>query len=285
MRTFIFTATILILAASNTYSDSAQSNALNIPHKYGRVIYSTNHNSPNQLYIIGISHRDSIHLKNSSNTVQSQIETFRIAEWLIQNKGISMILPEGYFSSSQRHTAPIDRSKNSPLNIEILQERLTDESVFTNAEMLLREKYGILSRQIEDLNMYQAVSAKMKELKISRNDLIESQFIISELTYLQNRRTANMLQQIPDILDKELKRGSISNKQALLTIGMNHISEIIKYLKQGRIEIASPLFMSYKDFYSELQLRDNNYGVSVIIPEILANDNELIKLVMLDDIQ
>ena len=51
---------------------------LNPPAQYGEVIYQTNEKSPNQLYIIGTSHRDSLTCLNGSLTPRVQAEVYKI---------------------------------------------------------------------------------------------------------------------------------------------------------------------------------------------------------------
>lgn len=116
------------------------------------------------------------------------------------------------------------------------------------------------------------------------NDTYESLFIKSGLDYLQERRTAAMLQKIPEVIEGEYREGRIKNKKAIFTIGMSHIPGIIKYLKQNKIEINSPAFTSYDDYLSGVKLLEKNFGVTIIIPRTLADDLELLKLTRLDDV-
>ena len=58
----------------------------------------------------------------------------------------------------------------------------------------------------------------------------ENLLIRSELDYHQKRRVATMLQKIPGIINEEFLEGRIDNKKALFTIGLSHISDIIRYV-------------------------------------------------------
>jgi hypothetical protein len=262
-----------------------------IPFEQGDVVFSCNETSPDQIYIIGISHRDTLTRANGSDTLRSQIETFRISEWLIQNMGLELLLPEGFFlrEESVKNNKP-DKIYASMKNEKIffdtktLEEKLGEDSIYINAEMLLMEGYGINSRQVEDKDLYNAVIEKISLLKEYGRDTYESFFIRSGLDYLQEIRTAAMLQKIPEVIETEHREGRIQNKKAIFTIGISHIPDIIKYLKQNRIEIDSPAFSPYHDYQSGIKLLEEKYGVTIIIPRTLADKNELLRITRLVDI-
>ncbi len=65
---------------------------------YGEVIYQSNGETYNQIYIIGLEHRDSITRSNGTNTSKVQAEVYKIGEWLILNEGLRLLLPEGFFT-------------------------------------------------------------------------------------------------------------------------------------------------------------------------------------------
>lgn len=262
-----------------------------LPSERGEVVFSCNERSPNQIYIIGMSHRDTLTHANGSNTVKSQIEIYRIGEWLIQKEGLELLLPEGFFSKEASDkkedlikTAASENGIRVSFDTKTLEEKLGKEDAYINAEMLLMESHSIKSQQVEDINLYNAAREKINLLEKFGNDTYESLFIKSGLDYLQERRSAAMLQKIPEVIDSEYRAGRIKNKKAIFTIGMSHISGIIKYLKQNRIEIYSPAFTSYDDYLSGVKLLENDFGVTIIIPRTLADNRELLKLTRLDGI-
>lgn len=67
---------------------------LDMPAEYGDIIFRINPHSPKQLYIVGISHQDPNSGANNSTTVQTQMEIFRIGEWLKANRRLDLLLPE-----------------------------------------------------------------------------------------------------------------------------------------------------------------------------------------------
>jgi hypothetical protein len=262
-----------------------------LPRERGEVVFSCNEKSPNQIYIIGISHRDTLTRANGSDTLKSQIEIYRIGEWLIQQEGLELLLPEGYFSrevSDKKEdiikTSIPDNGARVSFDTKTLENKLGKEDAYINAEMLLMESHSINSKQVEDINLYNAAREKINLLEKYGDDTFESLYIKSGLDYLQERRSAAMLQKIPEVIDSEFEAGRIKNKKAIFTIGMSHLSGIIKYLKQNRIEIYSPVFTPYDDYLSGIKLLENDFGVTIIIPRTLADNRELLKLTRLDDV-
>ncbi len=265
------------------------------PREYGEVIYRYNEKSPNHIYIIGTSHRDSLTLKNGYNTVRAQVEAYKIGEWLIRNKGLELLLPEGFFSVGNKNPEKENAVKVSyaggaenkaQTDTGILEKRLGDNTVYVNAEMLLKENYLIKLRQVEDRKLYDAVGHDIFGLEKCGNDTSGCFFLRSELEYLQERRTAAMLQAIPDKVDYEFLQGNIQRRDALFTIGMSHLYEIIKYLRENKITIYSPLFNTAgkEDYIAELNLLKKNYGITIILPKALADDDDVLKRTRLNKI-
>lgn len=262
-----------------------------VPFETGEVVFNHKGRSSGQVYIIGTSHRDTFTGANGSDTLRSQMELYRISEWLINNRGLELLLPEGFFSREDRdekNTSIIavtpENSNRMPFDTRTLEQKLGDDNVYTNAEMLLMESHGIKSRQVEDMNLYTAVREKISLFEKYRTDSFESLYIKSGLDYLQEIRTAVMLQKIPEIIDREYREGRIKNKKAIFTIGMSHLPGIIKYLKQNKIEIYSPAFTPYDDYMSGVKLLENDFSVTVIVPRTLADNRDLLRLTNLDNI-
>jgi len=271
---------LLVLLESASHLAAAEPCLL--PKDYGEVVCRYNEKSPNQLYIIGMSHRDTLTKANGRGTSRVQAEVYKIGEWLIQNQGIELLLPEGFFVESPNKTGEKKvQSRSLPtsaggVNIESLEQRFSDDSTFVNAEMLLRENFSLLVKQVEDRDLYQTVYENIRLLVGSKGNMEKNFLIRSELDYHQKIRVGTMLQKIPQIVNDEFREGHIDNKKALFTIGLSHISNIINYLEARKITVLSPLFTSakYEDFIDELNLAKENFGISVILPRTLINDHE-----------
>ena len=257
-----------------------------MPLEYGKVIYRINENSPKQLYIIGISHRDPETGRNGSTTIQTQTDIFRIGEWLHRNRELQLLLPEGYFTAAETCPPALAHSSSSQLDSYLLRQKLADESRFVNAEMLLKENCRLRVSQVEDRSIYDAVFQSLRNLKTTGTAQSSPQERLAQLQYLQEVRTAVLLQKIPAIVDRELNDGMIHNQSAMFTIGLNHLQDIVRYFQNNAIKINSPDAgrMQPANYTAELNLLKNGFGVTIIIPRTLADDRRLLQMTNLDRI-
>jgi hypothetical protein len=170
--------------------------------------------------------------------------------------------------------------------MEALEKRLSDNKIYVNAEMLLKENHSLRLRQIEDEDLYKAVRNHLLKLASCRDDSGDYPRLKSEIEILQEKRTAAMLQKIPKIVNHEFQHGNIKNKKAIFTIGMFHLHEIITCLTEKRIKIRAPLSASNGNggYMAELNLQKENFGVSVIIPRTLVSDQKTLRINELDKI-
>ena len=266
------------------------------PDKYGEVIYHVEGTGSSQLYIIGISHRDPQEGLNTSTTVETQAEIYRIGEWLSSNRQLQLLLPEGYFGESESVTPEASGLEQATFNHQsaatslqldnaILHRKLADESCFVNAEMLLMDSCKLPVSQVEDQKIYDAVLHGLMNLRGSGSgvDTSYSQRE-AELEYLQQTRTAVLLQKIPSVIDGQMDNGTIHNRSAMFTIGLNHLQDIIRYLQNDAISIDYPGPKGREDFHQQarLNLLKQGYGITIIIPRTLANNHKLLRLTNLD---
>ena len=263
-----------------------------IPAEYGEIIYRFNEKSPNQIFIIGISHRDALTCLNGDNTSRVQAEIYKIGDWLIHNHGVELILPEGFFKSpsaniEKKNINTVERGSSCvSIDMEALEKRLSDNKTYVNAEMILKENHSLRLRQIEDEDLYKAVRNHLLKLASCREDSADYASLNSEVEVLQEKRAAAMLQKIPQIVNDEFRQGNIKSRKAILTIGMFHLHNIITYLNEKRIKIRPPLPPSNGNgrYTAELNLQKENFGVSVIIPRTLASDRKTLEMTELDEI-
>jgi len=257
-----------------------------IPLAFGQVIYRVNENSLKQVYIIGISHRSAETGQNGSNTVKTQADIFRIGEWLSHNRELQLLLPEGYFTAKVNYCPPTVLGLPAGLlDNSLLEKKLADESRFVNAEMLLKENCQIHVSQVEDRDLYDTVYSSL--LSLQSTDTSQSpQERLSRLQYLQELRAAVLLQKISEIIDRELNSGEIKNRSAMFTIGLNHIQDFVRYFQSNKIQIETPPSAPRQlaNSQSEVNFLKTGYGVTIIIPRTLADDQKLLQLTNLDQI-
>lgn len=261
--------------------------------EYGEVIYQINEKSPNQIFIIGISHRDSLTCLNGENTSRVQAEVYKIGDWLIHHQGLELLLPEGFFAGK---TGKIGKENSKTLiksgactevlDFKVLEERLSDNKTYVNAEMLLKENHPLRLRQVEDKGLYDAARNSLVKLVNCREGVPQYATLKSDLDYLQEKRTVAMLQKIPEIVEVEFRKGNIKSRKAIFTIGISHLHKIIRYMNETRIRIDAPFLASNgsEDDIAELNLLKENFGVSIIIPKTLAKNQEILELNKLDKI-
>jgi hypothetical protein len=205
---------------------------------------------------------------------------------------LELLLPEGFFKSSstiieKTKTGVPERGSNcASLDMEALEKKLSDNEIYVNAEMLLKENHPLRLRQIEDKDLYGAVRNHLFKLASCGEDSSDHSLLKSELEYLQAKRTAAMLQKIPQIVDEEFLQGNIKNKKAIFTIGMFHLHEIIAFLNEKGIKFRAPLSASNgkEGSMAQLNLQKENFGVSVILPRILAKDRKILEMNELDEV-
>jgi hypothetical protein len=295
---FLIFCLCLVITTFNFVEASPENRAdyqeyLDMPLEYGEVIYRINAQSPKQLYIIGISHRDPDSGANSGTTVQTQMEIFRIGEWLKKNQQLNLLLPEGYFKGNKTSPSDLQAALQAinpfhpgKLENSFLQEKLAADKPFINAEMLLMEHHSIRACQVEDRKTYDAVRTSLGKLRTAKAQPSESADNIAELRYLQEVRTAQLLQNIPAVIEDEFHNGSIGNRTALFTIGLNHIKDIFRYIENDGISIVPPSALNIQPdiLKTKLNLLKTGYGVTIIIPRTLANDRNLLKMTDIDQI-
>jgi len=265
---------------------------LDIPAEYGETIYRLNEKSPNQIFIIGISHRDALTCLNGDNTSKVQAQIYKIGDWLIHHQGLELLLPEGFFKRSstklEKTNANVPKREGNcaSLSMEALEKKLSDNKIYVNAEMLLKENHLLRLRQVEDEELYEAVRNHLMKLASCRDDSSDYSRLKSKLESLQAKRTAAMLQRIPQIVDEEFLQGNIKNKKAIFTIGMFHLHEIIFFLNEAAVMPRAPLSASNGKGgpLAQLNLQKENFGVTVILPRILAKDQKILEMNELDEV-
>lgn len=241
----------------------------------GQVVYHSNTSAPSKIYIIANGHRSAITGANAVKTVQAQVETFRIGEWLIQQNQIELLLPEGFFG--QINETDTGTENNRLLDNKALRETLTDTSLFVNAELLLHKNYGISLNQIEDRTLYSRTRERLRA-SLNTGDRHSAAFN-SEFAYLQKLRTAAILQGTPGAIENAYHQGRISAPHAMLTIGLGHLDDILTFLEAGEINIAA-LQTNTRDFpalAAKLELLKNKISVTVIVPRALIDHRQNLK--------
>jgi hypothetical protein len=258
----------------------AASNAC--PAEYGETLYECNPAREKQVFIIGMGHRDALTGANGPRTARVQAEVYKVGEWLIREEGVELILPEGFFKSpgggkaSGSPSAVAEKKRSADaLDLKGLEAKLSDPKIFVNAEILWKRNYGISLQQVEDRDCYEGVGALVAKLAAgcSADEYTRTR---ANLDSLQDRRTALMLQKIPEIIDREYGEKRIKTRKAILTIGLSHIPPILKFVKEGGFRLSSQA--AANDDFDTLNLLRQNFRVSILIPRSLADDPKTLEM-------
>ena len=247
---------------------AAASGANRLPDELGRVVYRQNPTSPVQIFIVADSHRSAVTGANGKVTVEAQLETFRIGQWLIGQRQVDLLLPEGYFG--QTPETPPPAAPGLP-DTATLQARLADPANFVNAELLLHRHFGIPMRQVEDRGLYRRTRQWLRD-GLGGSALLSPGYART-LDYLQRRRLAAILQQAPTAIEAAFQQGRIATPRAMLTIGLAHLEDLVQTLRRGAIHIPAPQpdNAALPPLDEVLQLAHRNCGVAVIVPAALCS--------------
>ena len=270
----------------------AETDLSTLPAEFGEVIYRWYPRSPNQLFIIGMAHRDSLTGLSIPRVSRAQAQVYKLGQWLVQRERCELLLPEGFFATpatktekEMRTAAEEKLSCPESIDLKTLEEKLSDNRSFVNAELLLKRNYSLRLRQVEDAASHRAVGGLIRKLVDCGNDKAEYLRVKSELDYLEEKRTAAMLQRIPGVIQAEFQQGNIKARKAIFTIGLSHLPRIIRYLEENKVSITSPIPGPGKQevYTADLNLKKENFGVAVLLPQALAGDQKTLKINGLDE--
>jgi hypothetical protein len=255
---------------------------------YGKVVFHKRGDAQKQIYILGQNHRSPLTGGNGDKTLQAQMEIYRIGEWLIRNRQVELLLPEGFFGGNAQDeetrdlriaSASGEHLRRMSIDNAVLRDILGDSRAFTNAASLLKSNFGVKLSQAEDECLYGAVADSFRQL--TGQEGTAGSELSTRLSCFQERRTAAMLQKIPAVVEREFQGGSIQGKNAIFIIGMAHVAEIVQFLENESIALTPSREELVRSAPCELELLKENYGVTVILPHSLAEDKEILRLTKL----
>jgi hypothetical protein len=252
---------------------------LSLPSHYGKVVYISHEKSPNTLYIVGISHRGSHSRRNGRDTAKTQTEVYRIGEWLNRNLNLDLLLPEGFFNSGGASTPIHSTSSLQPMDDAALERTLADNSHFLNAEMLLMQRFHMPAGQVENRKLYNEILSRIIRMESHPDNIGSYLSLEMQIDRLQEKRTAVLLNNIPTVIESEFKKGAIKYKNAMFTIGLNHIKAILHYLKetQKTPETSASSPSRKNPILTNLGLKYSGFNVVVIIPHTLITDRQILR--------
>ena len=273
-------------ATGDTSGHHAGVSVLSLPSHYGKVVYISHEKSPDTLYIVGISHRGSHSRLNGSDTAKTQTEVYRIGEWLNRNLNLDLLLPEGFFGSGGPSTPICPVSRVQPLDEASLERALADNSHFLNAEMLLMQHLHMPAGQVENRKLYDEILSRITRMESHPNDIVSCLSLEMQIDGLQEKRTAVLLNNIPSVIESEFENGAIKHKNAMFTIGLNHIKAILHYLKDTKNTPQKSASSPSREnpLFTDPGLKYSGFNVVVIIPHTLIEDQQVLRITELSDL-
>jgi hypothetical protein len=274
-------------AASGHGKTSEDSNTeLRLPESFGEVVYQEHGNRDRKIFIIAQSHRSAVSGEENEDCQKVQAEIYRIGEWLIANERVEALLPEGYFSNrmSGADPTPIPRTgkttKPTRLDDAALAARLSNPTFLVNADRLLYTTYDLALRQIEDRQLYFSVVNQLRSVLSDSLQQKNDPTALSILTYRQKKRSAVILENIPQALTGGKSKGDTNIRRAMLTIGLSHVDTMIDFLKSGTAQILPPSGTEdiLTGFCCDLSHLKERYAIAVIIPRTLADSGIMLRL-------
>lgn len=255
------------------------------PDTLAKVIYQEKAGSRQQIYIVAQSHRSALSGEIGKDTLQVQAEIYRIGEWLVKNRGLGVLLPEGYFQNRATGASSFGSSqarsdRQSDLSDGVLLKRLAAPDRFVNACLLLHDDFDIALQQIEDKGLHANVCFLLRELNEPASGEDRSA-LAAAFEYQQKKRSALLLRNIPEALAKQAGDREPRPANVLLTVGLSHVQKMIDYLKKGRavIDPATAAADEFTRYSCDLAPLINNYGIIVLLPPTLAKNKDLCQLV------
>lgn len=279
---FISTLVIFLFATAigQAETNGDRTTDLRLPERFGEVIYQEHGERDNRIYIVAQSHRSAINGQENGDCQKVQAEIYRIGEWLIVNEKVEALLPEGYFGNSgpdadHRRPRPGEKpGQPTRLDDATLTARLSNSSIFVNADRLLYSTYDLSLRQIEDRKLYFTVVDELRSLLSDDSPQQQTNpTVLPILAYHQKKRSAVILENIPEALSGKKSTDGGNIRRAMLTIGLAHVDTMIDFLESGQAQILPPPGMEdvLQQFTCDLGLLKEGYAIAVIIPRTLAD--------------
>jgi len=274
----------------------------------GGVILSRYPERQNHIYIVGQLHERPQHGVDSLSVLPAEIEEldraqfqlFRISRSIIDNCRVNLVLEEGVYRNEDREehyreVRDLDAKLANKYGIESPNLIGNDDQLKKmiglthDALLLLVTTYSsLIVKGAEDEILSKASDVAVGLLQHIKNtfDSIPEEtitYVVPRLfrlsSQINRKRSAKLLQNIPDIIEQEYNKGRIATKSALVHYGDAHLHELREFLEDGKIEIPGengpfyelcqllgfrPFFYDSSSMRAQLDLYKRGFGVSLI---------------------
>ena len=248
--------------------------------EYGTQLARMKTGSNNRIYVVAMRHRRPFDKKADKDVGKVQAEVYRVAEDLIVNHDVSLMLSEW-----ARYEPPLDNSVlrqyvNDVLNDarislsrniddKSLEKILQDDSLVREkpamdmcAEALLLINYRTDLQGIEDMK----VRGIDHELVMDPKKYDEKLF-----DHISKFRNAAMLQNAPKVIERELEAGRTANKNAVVLVGQLHMQHMMDSVGNGRVVVPELPSYGLPAVDEELNVKKLGYDITFISPKSLMS--------------
>ena len=242
---------------------------------YGVVGYRTRRGYPNQIYVVGQTHRN-LDGTQEDYIPNVQMRIFRIAQKLIQTFDSHLVLHEGRYKN-QFYKQPT-RKKKMEL-AEFLQEiddnTITDSirrgKKFYDAVSLLKYLDGVDVQGAEDNQFHWTAAYSQAILSDLGRQGKPTNYIEVYYNNINQLRTYVILKEAPFVAVREKTAGRIPNLNAIIILGISHFPELVEFIVDdgGRVE-GIPIFIPSQQVSINYQKLE--YDVTLIIPKGWSED-------------
>ncbi len=233
--------------------------------RYGKVTYSYNTTSKNQIYVVGQAH------ENPDGTMEHyvpkvQLEIFRIGQILAENHDVMLGIQEGEGCDEQQDDYKA-MFEGLGEKVQYLKA-LSDEDIMANfgsvsfCMPLLVAANGIDVQGAEDGRMH----------SIAKHIAKLNGFNSKSWEYVNDVRSAKVLMQTPSVASREYLDGRTPNLDALVVIGNAHLPAMMRFVKYKIVYIPAIEGTVFGEVVEPFDLASLDYGITFIEP------NGLLKL-------
>jgi len=265
---------------------------------YGRIVYQTRPEAPNQIYVVGQWHEHPITKAVTPEVIRVQSEIFRIGERMVKKRSLELILLEGIFEGESQEV----RNENVRKIRGALQKEGLLESMHTFDDTTLerlidiRKKgiinaqggywlaiaYGLTIQGADDADLHrlelQTIGGKYRVSGLSGVVRTAAGKVIQEFVaiddYLNQLRTAYTLLNTPRIIEQEYAAKRIKQRKALMVIGAEHIPDCIEFVKNDHARCIPPSSSKAPPLDQPLGYAAAGYGVTIIMPRTVERTVE-----------
>ncbi len=247
---------------------------------YGEIIFKIRQDAPNQLYVIGQSHKK-LDGTQSEHIPKIQMEVFRIGQKLIDKFKVGLFLAEGYFENTVYEKKRKENIQET--DIRRLAEYCKDDDYIVSSTKDHADWDAVFYFQL-----FTNVNIQGAEDRIYHRNVItlltSQRNPVSDVlyAYYNHLRTMAVLLNGPKVVDREQEARRLISSNFAIIFGDDHIPKLIESVEKDYFKVdfsrLSPL--PFDKISQPLKYEQLGYGATVIRPKstkINRNEENLLE--------